>query len=198
MVNALDNLLICGCILEKYRAGMNEFILLIRVLFLPPPPIFFFQTHIFLFSLPSNICHMIFPGNSYSFPPDSFHESIWFLYGSFFLLEFIDSGAAYGGRNRNEFFFQLSWAEGVFFPSCPGSAYLWPGYIIFLISGIFSCVDRDDVGFHSIHLCKSLHYLTHGRSSLPPRFRLLISCYSKMFRIFLSWFITPFQLLVIV
>lgn len=43
MVNALDNLLICGCMLEKYSAGMNEFILLIRVLFLPPPPIFSFK-----------------------------------------------------------------------------------------------------------------------------------------------------------
>lgn len=141
MVNALDNLLICGCILEKYRAGMNEFILLIRVLFLPPPPIFFFQTHIFLFSLPSNICHMIFPGNSYSFPPDSFHESIWFLYGSFFLLEFIDSGAAYGGRNRNEFFFSIVMGRGCVFPILP-----WFGL---LMTGIHHISD-----FWHIFLCR--------------------------------------------
>lgn len=150
MVNELNSLLICGCILENYSARMNELILL-KVIFSLPLPFLFFQTHIFLLSLSSSIWLMIFPGSSHSFPLDSIHESICFLYGRYFFFNL----SALELHTADEFemdFFHLSWAECVFSPSCP--AYCW--FVPYFLYPDYVC-------FHSINLCKSLHYFPHWR-----------------------------------
>lgn len=98
----------------------------------------------------SNISLMILPRSSHSFPHDSIHESICGF--CMYFLSLNSSTLELHAEDRNEIsFFQLSWAEVIFSLSCHTSASLWLGYIIFLISrsAIFSCVNRDNICFHS-------------------------------------------------